>query len=118
MILAKYGRRLLNYLDDAPVVPGDERQPFAHQNEARQVLNDAEQELQSWQSNLEPIKSSAGSLGNNLMPTDERENVRSPASVQSTEFGDATTLHHPEDTSTTAVEPATETKTTTAPLAS
>ena len=71
IILAKYGRRLLNYLDDTPVVPGDVRQPFAHPNDARQVLNDAEQELQAWQPNLEPIHSSAGGLGTNLMPNDD-----------------------------------------------
>lgn len=47
LILAKHGRRLLNLLDDTPVVPGDVRQPFPHVNEAKQVLYDAEQELQS-----------------------------------------------------------------------
>lgn len=71
LILAKYGRRLLNLLDDTPVVPGDVRQPFPHVNEARQVLADAEQELQAWQPNLEPIQSNAGGLGSNLMPLDD-----------------------------------------------
>ena len=47
------------------------RQPFAHTNDARQVLNDAEQELQAWQPNLEPIHSSAQGLGTNLMPSDD-----------------------------------------------
>lgn len=71
IILAKHGRRLLNLLDDTPVVPGDVRQPFAHANEGRQVLSDAEQELQSWQPNLEPIHSNAGGLGSNLMPLED-----------------------------------------------
>ena len=35
---------------------------------ARQVLNDAEDELRSWQPNLEPIHSNAGSLGVGAMP--------------------------------------------------
>jgi Eisosome component PIL1 len=118
LILAKYGRRLLNYLDDTPVVPGDERQQFAHANEARQVLNDAEQELQQWQPHLEPIHSAAGSLGPNLMPTDEPEHIKSPTSVKSTEVGDGTTLHHAEDMSTTAIEPEGHTKTTAEPLRS
>ena len=118
LILAKYGRRLLNYLDDAPVVPGDERQPFAHANEARQVLSDAEQELQAWQPHLEPVHSSAGNLGTNLMPTEERENIRSPTSVRSSEFEDATTLHHPEDSGATVVEPAPEKTTGTEPVTS
>ncbi|EXJ60230.1 hypothetical protein A1O7_04382 [Cladophialophora yegresii CBS 114405] len=72
IILAKYGRRLLNLLDDTPVVPGDVRQPFAQVNEARQILADAEQELQRWEPHLEPIHSNAGGLGSNLMPTEDR----------------------------------------------
>jgi hypothetical protein len=75
IILAKHGRRILNLLDDTPVVPGDVRQPFAQANEARQILADAEQELQSWQPNLEPIHSNAGGLGSNLMPLD-RDSTR------------------------------------------
>lgn len=74
IILAKYGRRLLNYLDDTPVVPGDVRQPFAHANDARQVLNDAEQELQMWQPNLETVHKS-NALGANLMPTEAQSTV-------------------------------------------
>ena len=91
LILATYGRRLLNYFDDTPVVPGDERQPFAYENEVRQLMSDAEQELQSWQSNLEPLQTSAGSIGTNLMPTDERDNLRSPMSAQSEPFEADTT---------------------------
>jgi len=74
IILAKYGRRLLNYLDDTPVVPGDVRQSFAHVNDARQVLSDAEQELQLWQPNLEPVRTSGG-LGANLMPNEETTTI-------------------------------------------
>jgi hypothetical protein len=72
IILAKYGRRLLNLLDDTPVVPGDIRQPFAQANEARQILADAEQDLQRWEPRLEPIHSNAGGLGTNLMPMEDR----------------------------------------------
>ena len=74
IILAKYGRRLLNYLDDTPVVPGDVRQPFAHAHDARQVLSDAEQELQMWRPNLEPVRMHGG-LGANLMPNEETSTV-------------------------------------------
>jgi hypothetical protein len=74
IILAKYGRRLLNYLDDTPVVPGDAHQPFAHTHDARQVLSDAEQELQMWQPNLEPVRMHGG-LGANLMPNEETSTV-------------------------------------------
>jgi hypothetical protein len=71
IILARYGRRLLNLLDDTPVVPGDTRQPFAHERDARQILADAEQDLQGWQPHLEPIHSNAGGLASNLMPAED-----------------------------------------------
>lgn len=79
IILARYGRRLLNLLDDTPVVPGDVRQPFEHVHEARKVLSDAEQELQAWEPHLEPIHSNAGGLGSNLMPTGATSETASAA---------------------------------------
>ncbi|MCJ1479913.1 hypothetical protein MMC06_000067 [Schaereria dolodes] len=68
IILARHGRRLLNLLDDTPVIPGDSRPAFEHAHQARQVLNDAEEDLRDWQPNLEPIPSSATDMGTNLMP--------------------------------------------------
>ena len=67
-MLARHGRRLLNLLDDTPVVPGDARPPFEHAHQARQILNDAEDDLREWTPNLEPVHSAAGDLGANLMP--------------------------------------------------
>ena len=68
IMLARHGRRLLNLLDDTPVVPGDTRPAFEHAAQARQVLNDAEDDLREWTPNLEPVVSSAGEMGTNLMP--------------------------------------------------
>ncbi|KIW11333.1 hypothetical protein PV08_10633 [Exophiala spinifera] len=79
IILARYGRRLLNLLDDTPVVPGDVRQPFEHVNEARKVLSDAEHELQTWEPHLEPVHSNAGGLAPNLMPTGATSETASAA---------------------------------------
>ena len=67
-MLARHGRRLLNLLDDTPVVPGDTRPAFEHAHQARQVLNDAEEDLRDWAPNLEPVHSTATELGSNLMP--------------------------------------------------
>lgn len=53
IILAKHGRRLLALLDDTPVVPGDDRQPYAYAQQARQVLNDCEDDLRDWQPDQE-----------------------------------------------------------------
>ncbi|KAM3529498.1 hypothetical protein NHJ13051_001825 [Beauveria bassiana] len=49
IILAKHGRRLLQLLDDTPVVPGDAKPVYHHASQARQVLNDAEDDLRDWQ---------------------------------------------------------------------
>lgn len=58
----------MNLLDDTPVVPGDTRPAFEHGHQARQVLNDAEEDLREWTPNLEPIPSAATDMGTNLMP--------------------------------------------------
>lgn len=71
IILAKHGRRLLNLLDDTPVVPGDVRQPFAHGHDARQILADAEHDLQMWQPSLEAVNINSTGLGSNLMPSED-----------------------------------------------
>ncbi|KAK4157854.1 hypothetical protein C8A00DRAFT_29239 [Chaetomidium leptoderma] len=47
-ILARHGLRLLQLLDDTPVVPGDVRPPYAHASQSRQILNDAEDDLREW----------------------------------------------------------------------
>ncbi|KAI1372695.1 putative sphingolipid long chain base-responsive protein [Hypoxylon crocopeplum] len=49
IILAKHGRRLLELLDDSPVTPGDARRPYENGLAARQILNDAEDDLRSWE---------------------------------------------------------------------
>lgn len=67
-MLARHGRRLLNLVDDTPVVPGDTRPAFQHSHQARQILNDAEEDLREWTPNLEPISSNATDMGVNLMP--------------------------------------------------
>ena len=68
IMLARHGRRLLNLLDDTPIVPGDTRGPFEHGHQARQILNDAEEDLRDWTPRLEPIPSAATEMGVNLMP--------------------------------------------------
>lgn len=68
ILLAQQARRLINMLDDAPIVPGEERTPFQHTEAAREVLNDAEGSLRNWTPSVEPIRSAAGQLGSNAMP--------------------------------------------------
>lgn len=104
IILARYGRRLINLLDDTPVVPGDVRQPFANASQARDILNQAESELQAWQPDIEPIHSNAGGMGANLMPAEDQttttasearysEDTESHAPVSHSAHS-ATTGHH------------------------
>lgn len=68
IMLAHQARRLLNMLDDSPIVPGEERAAFADAEEARDVLNDAEESLRNWQRSVDPIQSTAGKVGTNAMP--------------------------------------------------
>jgi len=70
LILAKHARRLLNLLDDTPIVPGDARPAFAEEPQARQVLIDAEEDLREWTPGHEIVKSHAAGMGTNLMPTE------------------------------------------------
>lgn len=59
----------MNLLVDTPLVPGDTRPAFEHGHQARQVLNDAEEDLRDWTPNLEPVPSHATGMGVNLMPS-------------------------------------------------
>jgi hypothetical protein len=67
-ILAKHARRLINLVDDTPIVPGDAHPPFAGAENARQVLNDAEDDLRNYELHIEPITSNAGNLSVGAMP--------------------------------------------------
>jgi hypothetical protein len=58
----------LNLVDDTPIVPGDMHPAFAEVEAARQVLTDAESDLQSYRLDVEPITSNAGHLGVGAMP--------------------------------------------------
>ncbi|KAI0185353.1 Eisosome component PIL1-domain-containing protein [Xylaria flabelliformis] len=51
IILAKHGQRLLSLLDDSPMTPGDAHRAYENGPAARQVLNDAEDDLKSWETN-------------------------------------------------------------------
>ncbi|KAF2271665.1 uncharacterized protein EI97DRAFT_437620 [Westerdykella ornata] len=67
-ILAKQARRLLNLLDDTPIVPGEAHPTFEGVEAGRQILNDAEDELRNWHPDFEPIRTTSGSLGLGAMP--------------------------------------------------
>ena len=117
-MLARHGRRLLNLLDDTPVVPGDTRPAFEHGHQARQVLNDAEEDLRDWQPNLEPIHSAATEMSSTLMPAQagtaatsvsgqEEEStigagestqgqLEGPAPPEHRDFGESSTIAQPE----------------------
>jgi len=87
IILARHGRRLLNLLDDTPVVPGDVRPAYEHSSPARQILNDAEDDLKDWQHELEEVPSNS-QLRNNLMPGEQQQHI------SQSEIGDETVHGH------------------------
>jgi hypothetical protein len=90
IILARHGRRVLNLLDDTPVVPGDIRPAYEHTNQARQILNDAEDDLKDWQAELEVVPSHA-TLDNNLMPSSASQRQRT---VDGSVVGDESVVGH------------------------
>ncbi|KAI9046128.1 Eisosome component PIL1/LSP1 family protein [Aspergillus affinis] len=89
ILLARHARRLLNYIDDTPVVPGDVRKDYDRAAEAKMVLEDAEKDLLSWESTVDPIRTSAGQMpGNTLLPVQRtRTNDRE---VDGSNFSDTT----------------------------
>lgn len=62
---------MLNLLDDTPVIPGDTRPQFENGNQARQILNDAEEDLRDWRLEADDVPVS-NQLDSNLMPTSGR----------------------------------------------
>ena len=67
-LLAKQARRVINLLDDTPIVPGDQHPAYDGTEPARNCLNDAEDELRAWRSTVEPIHSNAGTLASGAVP--------------------------------------------------
>lgn len=99
IILARHGRRILNLLDDTPVVPGDVRPAYEHTNQARQILNDAEDDLKDWVAELEDVPSYAN-LDNNLMP--------SSVSQQQSVAGDESVVGHQRENASVTAAPTAE----------
>ncbi|PLN77233.1 hypothetical protein BDW42DRAFT_7374 [Aspergillus taichungensis] len=58
ILLARHARRLLNCLDDTPIIPGEEKPEYRHATSAKLIVEDAERDLKSWTSSLEPILTS------------------------------------------------------------
>lgn len=108
IILAKNARSLLNLLDDTPVVPGDAHHPFQNTDSAREVLNNAEDELRNWEPTIEPVHSSAGALGSNAMPSGPAASVITEDSAvpTTTEYTSTLDPGHPleHDAPTTTAE--------------
>ncbi|KAL3460251.1 Eisosome component PIL1-domain-containing protein [Aspergillus heterothallicus] len=82
-LLAHHARRLLDCLDDTSVIPGDEPKEYAHGDEAKQIVEDAERDLHSWESSVEPVETGAGAapIGTSI-PSSARE-IRGEAGTES-----------------------------------
>lgn len=65
--------RLLKLLDDTPVVPGDVRPAYEHGAQARQILNDAEDDLRDWRPDTEALEEAS---------TSARVTKQNPGSVE------------------------------------
>jgi hypothetical protein len=67
IILARHARRLLHFIDDNPVVPGDTPKPYEYTDHAREVLGDAESDLRTWKPIDEPIPTAASETTPNVV---------------------------------------------------
>ncbi|TVY36364.1 Sphingolipid long chain base-responsive protein [Lachnellula subtilissima] len=92
IILARHGRRVLNLLDDTPVVPGDVRPAYDGTNQARQILNDAEDDLKDWTAELEDVPSHAN-LDQGLMPASRQHTSESIVGDESVAAEPATNMN-------------------------
>jgi hypothetical protein len=72
-ILAGHARRLLDLLDDSPVVPGAERATYDNERAAKEILLDAEEELGKWQPDQD-ASITTSQLDNNLLPPLQHSN--------------------------------------------
>ncbi|RDA88161.1 hypothetical protein CP532_6789 [Ophiocordyceps camponoti-leonardi (nom. inval.)] len=82
IILAKHGRRILSLLDDSPVVPGDNHQPYTSGPQARQVLDDCAEDMREWQPDHDTYLDTVS----NKPPGDEAEEAAA-AAMESAEEG-------------------------------
>lgn len=67
-MLARQARRLINLVDDTPIVPGNSHPAFDGYETGQQILTETEEELKTWRATYEPVKSSAGTMGVGGMP--------------------------------------------------
>ncbi|GAT22142.1 sphingolipid long chain base-responsive protein [Aspergillus luchuensis] len=81
ILLARHARRVLEQLDDTPVVPGDSPREYDRTSSTRKILEEAENDLRSWESTTVPIQSAAGELPDStLLPTAARRATNGRAS--------------------------------------
>lgn len=72
-------------MDDTPLVPGDDRAPYEHGSQARQVLNDAEDDLRDWRPDTDGLNTPVGhdtpdeSVKGKERAVDEDGDVMSPS---------------------------------------
>jgi len=88
-LLAKQAQRLIVLLDDTATVPGEERKAFTGAEEARRVLNDAEDELRSWTPSWEGHGSVADTNGGAVH---NQDTINGPASATTAPTSDGTHL--------------------------
>lgn len=75
-------------------MPGDTHPAFSEIEAARQVLNDAESDLQNYRLDVEPVTSNAGHLGAGAMPG-KAPSVGSPVEQQHTGVDQSVTSDEP-----------------------
>lgn len=78
LIIADAAMQVLDLLDDSPIVPGEQKEPFGKSDTAKHILIECENRLKNWSEEHNAILASSGgsTLNNNLLPKeDEGEEV-------------------------------------------
>ncbi|QSL66562.1 hypothetical protein MERGE_000944 [Pneumocystis wakefieldiae] len=76
-LLSHYGRKLLDLLDDNPVIPGDARIAYESEKEAKELLLEAEEALHSWRPG-QLLYEREHASNNNLVTDQSHNNFRKP----------------------------------------
>jgi Eisosome component PIL1 len=91
-MLARQARRLLELLDDTAVVPGEARPPFQGSEQARLIMNEAEDELRSWTPHWEGATATRRPLSAGSMEAAEAMEAGIASGDQSSIQGDPTMM--------------------------
>ncbi|KKK17389.1 hypothetical protein AOCH_002026 [Aspergillus ochraceoroseus] len=108
ILLAQHARRLLNCLDDTPVIPGDQPKEYDRGDEAKQIIEDAEKDIRGWESTVEPVEIAAGTVPTATLLPPPAQRVHEEGQEVPVMESQATTISREEEVEEVRAEEAAE----------